>query len=340
MMSQVLFRRILETARQFQLIAEKYQRNNLNDGTGNHSSTAQSLLEQYYIGDFGKVREHDIASGEESSKYKYTGKEMDNSELYYYGARFYNPEIGRFISADSVAGEITSTQSLNKYVYVTNNPMKYVDPSGKYIESAIDAASITWSIHDVTSNPRDWTNWLALSADVITAAFPFIAGGGMIVRAVKSGDNIQDAMTATQKIDKSFDAGKELEKKYGVDNAKKLVGGSDNFDDARRLAMDQSGLSNVNPSDIQFTKADPVTGTYVEFKGPNGKKVAYDTPHPNTPGKHHGENHVHAESEKIVNEVFPYSGQSYPGRTTKKIHEAFEKKPIETHRKVIAKKYD
>jgi len=35
-----------------------------------------------------------------------------------------------FISADSVAGDIGSPQTLNRYIYVTNNPLKYVDPSG------------------------------------------------------------------------------------------------------------------------------------------------------------------------------------------------------------------
>ena len=103
------------------------------------------VVEETLYSDFGKVREHDIASGEESSKYKYTGKEMDNSELYYYGARFYNPEIGRFISADSVAGEITNTQTLNRYVYVTNNPMKYVDPTGNFEEEPTDKTAVDLS---------------------------------------------------------------------------------------------------------------------------------------------------------------------------------------------------
>lgn len=35
----------------------------------------------------------------------------------------------------------------------------------------------------------------------------------------------------------------------------------------------------TNPEDVTFSKVDPKTGTVVEFKGPNGAKVAYDAPH-------------------------------------------------------------
>ena len=80
MMSQVLFRRILETARQFQLIAEKNQRNNLNDGTGNHSSTAQSLLEQYYIGDFGQTIGNDELQNKTSGLQKVNILQIGNGQ--------------------------------------------------------------------------------------------------------------------------------------------------------------------------------------------------------------------------------------------------------------------
>jgi len=62
----------------------------------------------------------------------FTGKELDDeSQLYYYEARYYDPLVGRFISVDPWKGDIRDPQSLNKYSYVRNNPVKYVDPSGK-----------------------------------------------------------------------------------------------------------------------------------------------------------------------------------------------------------------
>jgi len=68
------------------------------------------------------------ATGEES--YLYTGKEKDTTGLYYYGARYYDPEVGRFITRDTLAGRKVVPQSLNRYTYCLNNPMKFVDPAG------------------------------------------------------------------------------------------------------------------------------------------------------------------------------------------------------------------
>jgi RHS repeat-associated protein len=62
---------------------------------------------------------------------KYTGQKWDyRTGLYYYGARYYDPEIGRFTSADTVVPRPTDGQTYNRYSYVYNNPYKYVDPSG------------------------------------------------------------------------------------------------------------------------------------------------------------------------------------------------------------------
>lgn len=61
----------------------------------------------------------------------YTGHLYDDkSSLVFMNARWYNPSVGRFMSKDTYRGEATSTQSLNQYAYVMNNPYKYVDPSG------------------------------------------------------------------------------------------------------------------------------------------------------------------------------------------------------------------
>jgi RHS repeat-associated protein len=63
-------------------------------------------------------------------KYTYNGKERDETGLYYYGARYYDPAIGRFITRDPVMGKKESPQTLNRYVYCINNPLTYVDPAG------------------------------------------------------------------------------------------------------------------------------------------------------------------------------------------------------------------
>tara|TARA_Y100000310_G_C20481446_1_gene714868 strand:+ start:109 stop:930 length:822 start_codon:yes stop_codon:yes gene_type:complete len=56
--------------------------------------------------------------------------------LYYYGARYYDAGIGRFISVDPVSGNIFNPQRLNRYAYTLNNPLKYVDVNGEDEEAA------------------------------------------------------------------------------------------------------------------------------------------------------------------------------------------------------------
>lgn len=68
-------------------------------------------------------------TGEEDS-YLYNGKEKDSSGLYYYGARYYDCEIGRFTSRDPNSPDFNNPQSLNRYTYCLNNPLKYIDPLG------------------------------------------------------------------------------------------------------------------------------------------------------------------------------------------------------------------
>jgi len=70
-------------------------------------------------------------SGSIDVKYKYTGQEEDpETGLYYYNARYYDPILGRFISADSIVGNPRDPQDLNRYTYANNNPLKYTDPTG------------------------------------------------------------------------------------------------------------------------------------------------------------------------------------------------------------------
>src|SRR3989344_3019710 len=55
--------------------------------------------------------------------------DTDLTGLYYYNARYYNPQIAKFTQADSQG------DTLNKYTYVGNNPIIYTDPSGNLINS-------------------------------------------------------------------------------------------------------------------------------------------------------------------------------------------------------------
>jgi RHS repeat-associated protein len=63
--------------------------------------------------------------------------------LYFYNARYYDPALGRFVSADTIVPSPGDPQSLNRYSYVLNSPLNYRDPSGHAVDpgSAWDGAN-------------------------------------------------------------------------------------------------------------------------------------------------------------------------------------------------------
>lgn len=73
-------------------------------------------------------------TGAAENTHQYTGKELEAATgLYYYGARYQNPNIGRFMSVDPAGADPTDPQSWNRYAYVQNNPLKYIDPDGEQL---------------------------------------------------------------------------------------------------------------------------------------------------------------------------------------------------------------
>lgn len=90
-----------------------------------------SLRNQYEYDAFGLRTPLATAMNGSSKHYGYTGEETDDETgLIYLRARYYDPGLGRFISADPFWGRLEEPASQNRYVYVQNNPLLYTDPSG------------------------------------------------------------------------------------------------------------------------------------------------------------------------------------------------------------------
>jgi RHS repeat-associated protein len=102
------------------------------DGLGSVTSLSNSsaaLVNTYTYDSFGKLT---ASTGTIVNPFRYTGRELDpETGIYEYRARYYDQNVGRFISEDpSELGALG--EGTNLYVYVENNPTNYVDPYGLY----------------------------------------------------------------------------------------------------------------------------------------------------------------------------------------------------------------
>ncbi|MCK9614270.1 MAG: hypothetical protein M0R48_02055 [Candidatus Omnitrophica bacterium] len=109
-------------------------------GSSNVITDANGQLVQYCeYTPYGTLARNE---GANITNYKFTGKELDSTGLYFYGARYYDPEIGRFITADTITQAPFNPQTLNRYSYCGNNPINYIDPTGHWFWFAIAAVFI------------------------------------------------------------------------------------------------------------------------------------------------------------------------------------------------------
>jgi RHS repeat-associated protein len=128
-----------------------------------------NLIENIFYYPFGAAQ---ADSGGTSMRHKYTSQEFDaETGLYYYNARYYNPSLGRFISADTVIPNPANPQALNRYSYVVNNPLRYIDPSGHDFWSNAGRA--------ISRASRDISNELNRSAYARVAGWLLMPGETM-----------------------------------------------------------------------------------------------------------------------------------------------------------------
>jgi RHS repeat-associated protein len=114
---------------------------------GSGTVTAQYAYEPY-----GEVS----ATGSSDNPYQYTGRENDDTALYYYRARYYSLSLKRFISEDPIG----LVAGLNSYTYAGANPIRFNDPTGLLFglnvgEGYGDSAAQYWADKQVQTG-----NWL------------------------------------------------------------------------------------------------------------------------------------------------------------------------------------
>jgi RHS repeat-associated protein len=99
-------------------------------------------------------------SGTTPTDFNYTSQRQEpDLGFYYYRARWYDPALGRFMQADTIVPHPGSPQSLDRYAYVLNNPLKYFDPSGHQDEDDPPWDPFGW-LKDIYRGFSNWWNGL------------------------------------------------------------------------------------------------------------------------------------------------------------------------------------
>jgi RHS repeat-associated protein len=102
------------------------------------TNALQNVVKSYDYSAFGKIIS-ESGSLPFENPFTYTGREYDSdSGLYYYRARYYDADVGRFLSRDLLLFHVLRTAALidfsqdilNHYRYVGNSPLNLKDPSG------------------------------------------------------------------------------------------------------------------------------------------------------------------------------------------------------------------
>jgi RHS repeat-associated protein len=120
------------------------------------------VVQRFQYGPYGDLLKGDASQTPFLFNGKY-GVMTDGNGLYYMRARFYSPEIKRFVNMDVLVGRVSQGQTLNRYTYVTGRPVSYIDPFG-LLEMRDEYGEPTASNDDIMPDVEDVKWLLAISS--------------------------------------------------------------------------------------------------------------------------------------------------------------------------------
>jgi len=168
-----------------------------------------AITDTFSYGPYGELANH---TGGTATPFLYNGKDSvmtDANGLYYMRARYYQPEIKRFINQDVLLGNIADSKTLNRYAYVKGQPVNLVDPwglKGQSVTSSVYSAGsgITSNIYnrefgnvstEVTTTKQDWLGYTGVSGKYSGQLFGNFQGeGNFAIGAVVEHDEDFDTL--------------------------------------------------------------------------------------------------------------------------------------------------
>ncbi len=145
----------------------------------------------------------DVCTAPGVQSYKYCGKYLDRKhglDLYDYGARLYDPAAAFWTSPDPLCEKY---YNISPYAFCNNNPVTFIDPDGRFIDTAWDAANVAMGVTSFISNVTAGNivgaalDGAGLIVDVAATAIPGIPGGAATaIKALKGANTIENVAIA------------------------------------------------------------------------------------------------------------------------------------------------
>lgn len=239
------------------------------------TNQAGNVVERIAYGTYGEL----LSILEKDVRFLYNGAYgvvTDSNGLYYMRARYYNPDIKRFINQDIKVGDISNGQGLNRYAYCEGNPVSLIDPFGLcgqdpngFSSLGINIAlglggmlPVVGVVFDLVDAAVCYYNKDTLGMTLaLASAIPFVglvsgaakAGkhvakfGGMVTDMIRSSKRIQNTVDVVAKASSNCrkiihagatDVMTALAAK-GKDAAKIVKGGSDKFQELGSMLKNQ-----------------------------------------------------------------------------------------------------
>jgi RHS repeat-associated protein len=160
---------------------------NIQGSTVAITDSGGNITDSYAYDSFGVLANSD---GDSPQPFRYLGRYGivdDSTGLLYARARYFNPQLGRFITKDPVTGKDSDGQSLNRYIYALNNPLRFVDPTGlsaheghynSYSYNPYAAEAAYWqAYYDSASWMIPYLTFFKYSGDAAQIGLAFVSGG-------------------------------------------------------------------------------------------------------------------------------------------------------------------
>ena len=174
-------------------------------------NSSRSVVASYTYDPWGKI----ISSSgtlADVNPLRYRGYYYDaETGFYYLQSRYYDPEIGRFIDADSYAStDATGLLSTNMFAYCENNPVMRVDPTGELFWDILDVFMAALSWDDFLESPSLVNlGWAALDT---LALLPGVPSSGYARRGVEVVSSISHANKAKDVAKVGWKVGDDISK--------------------------------------------------------------------------------------------------------------------------------